>query len=253
MAVQVIGNDVATLARTVERWQRGRGYFTVKIYEGSEAAIDALKESLYTGSGGTLDAFEKSRIGGKFQLVVDTAAAPSANITIEDQDAENDPTWELDSERLEKDLIDNAAFDSITATRAAALDRAISTHTALSSTASVHTFTTPSGTVTTSGTAEFNYCSLRLRGVESYLEFQSVIRRRWIVSKRSQLRAANNNVGRVESPPIPSNALVDLNNLEWLKMAPDVQEVGKNKFAITQEWVGAEEWSALLYGGSASP
>lgn len=253
MAIEVIGPDVATLIKTEERWQRGRSYFTTKVYEGSEAAIDALKDSLYTGSGGTLDAYSKVRIGGKFQLTVESGSTPSGFVSVDDSDATSDATWELDAERLEKELIENPAFSSISALRAAAIERGIETHTAATDSGSVWTFTVPAGTVTTSGAAEYAYASLRMRRVESYVVFQYVIRRRWVTSKRSALRAANDNVGRVDTPPIPSSALVDLNSLEWLKMAPDVQEIGKNKFAISQEWLGAEEWSSILYGGSATP
>lgn len=238
--VKYQGSAIKTLAPK-EIWQRGRGYQTVKRYEGTKAAIYAFKGTLYTGSGGSLESFECYQQGGKYILDVYSASKIDGSTSDDDNEAQANPLWELEPEEIESDLKTHSAFSGITANRFAILDAMIDAGTATSTSGASET--------------ENNYIKMRLKGTETFLLASYRLRRTWTVNSRSGLRASFTLVNHVDVPDV-AGALFNLGDIpegEWLKMAPVVVKISKQKWEITQEWLWAEEWSALLYGGSGSP
>lgn len=93
-------------------------------------------------------------------------------------------------------------------------------------------------------------------GQTTYQRSAYVLRSTQVVSKRSQVKAAYTNVNAVEAPPDTSSVNTLIGSLpsgEWLKQAPTVRMYGNRKWQIAQEWWWAPAWSALLYGGTATP
>lgn len=91
------------------------------------------------------------------------------------------------------------------------------------------------------------------RGEESYMLTQFILR----VTKNSVLtteaKASFTNLNKVvTAPTLSSNmaALVDsLPDGEWLKKPPQVENLGKGRWRVGQEYHWAEKWS-VIYGGT---
>lgn len=229
----------ATPIKSTEReiWQRGRGYQTVKRYEGTKSAIRDLKGTLYTGSGGSLESFEMYREGGKYILETYSASKIDGSVNDDDNEAESNPLWELEPEEMETDLRAHPYFSGISADRFDEIEEALNDH------------TTGDLTLTPQ---ETDYVNMRKKGTDVYLRAAYRLRRTYTVNSRSGLRASFANVNEVDTPNV-TGALFDLPSGEWLKLAPVVVKIAKQKWEITQEWLWDTAWSDILYGGTGTP
>lgn len=87
------------------------------------------------------------------------------------------------------------------------------------------------------------YKSLREKGVESYVFPAPVIRRTTIhLGRPTDLGDAT---GKIQEPPSAAN-FARIEGYQWLA-GPDRCTKSKRTYTRTTEWVGAEEWSALIY------
>jgi hypothetical protein len=112
------------------------------------------------------------------------------------------------------------------------------------------------------------YRMLMERGVTQYVRSTIVLRRTITCGRRSNIKASWAGVdrawklaGQTGSPNLKRStqgALIgviedhpdfDIDGFQWLKKAPQVQEVGRRRYNITYEWWFAKSWSYVLYGG----
>jgi hypothetical protein len=109
------------------------------------------------------------------------------------------------------------------------------------------------------------YVRRRLKGVDTYLAVQPIIRQRIQVASRSAVKASISGILEVgsESPisgtPVSPGAVISQpkfsvpGNYEWLKKGPRVVIKPRGKFELIDEWWGAKKWDGILYrGGSAT-
>ena len=97
-----------------------------------------------------------------------------------------------------------------------------------------------------------------LRGEESFITSQQTLRKIETVVQSSQLVAAHTNVNRVFNygqlvagePTLPVAQLIDaanLGSLQWLKQAPEVDQVSRGQWQIIQEYLGFEVIDSWIY------
>jgi hypothetical protein len=98
------------------------------------------------------------------------------------------------------------------------------------------------------------------QGTTGYLVFAPILRKTIKVTDAAGVKASLDNVGRAGAAPADCpqilwdnpTATADGDAMQWLKKGPRVLEIGRGKYSIVQEWVGAK-WSTILYGGNDSP
>lgn len=104
------------------------------------------------------------------------------------------------------------------------------------------------------------YLEDRSLGIESYYAEYYVIRRRRVLSNRSQIKLADSGVFTVSNDaPISADSPGDTRvasspkftvptGLKWLKMPTQVHQMPKGKVEAIEEWYGAESWAERYYG-----
>lgn len=112
------------------------------------------------------------------------------------------------------------------------------------------------------------YKRLMERGVTEYVRSTIVLRRTITAGRRSAIKASWAGVDRAwkldgeeGSPNLKRNGQAALIGViedhpeyspdlkQWLKKAPQIQEIGKRRYSITYEWWFALSWSSVLYAG----
>jgi hypothetical protein len=114
------------------------------------------------------------------------------------------------------------------------------------------------------------YAKFLMRNAAEYRRTQVVLRKSIKVGRRSAMTAAWDGVdlawklsGESGSPnptgtgsaaligTIASMSEADNGKKQWLKCAPQMRQVGGNKWSITQDWTFARRWSYNLYLGDS--
>ena len=99
------------------------------------------------------------------------------------------------------------------------------------------------------------YRDFRAKGIEKYTAFTCRVREVKVISGRSQVEAAMDNIGLIDDPPTPNQAAkfaLDALGFEYVKTMPAVVQHGRFKLKITTEWWGIPNWDDTLYGGEGA-
>jgi len=178
-------------------------------------------------------------------------ATGSASGTPESQITES---WEMDWREIHKPLAQHSAFQAISAQTLTEIEDAVADGSAYELLANYDP-----------GDPEYEYIVRRLRGQDSYLEWVPVVRRTRTASRRmvikilvdlhvpvsAQIEGAGREVHprtkrQVQRFQLPGG-------YEWLKLPPVVQSLGRSRYRVTEEWLGAKKWDGLLYEGGSGP
>lgn len=217
-----------------------------RVYRGSkQAIIDALNSNQFKG-GVTATIGEGGEIVERFGTLGQFTGDGLAGQVQDDSLSEDRATWDLVPVEIERPLREHPDFVSYgTQSDLDEIDDYIAAGDKAGLRADTYT-----------GDAD-KYKTLRLRNVESFLDWYHTIRYVRNVSRETLQSADVGGWGQVSAPIVPNvdvvRAAVNDLGLEWLKKPPQITYVGGDRFQIVQEWVGADSWSTLLYGGTATP
>jgi len=241
---RILGSQEVIEQPKRKRMVRGKGWQTVRSWQGTRAAIEAFKTSA------DLDDSEDVQISTSRGVSTLEATFPYDA----DNEASRDPgemeeVWEVDFQELQKPIGTHTFLNDLGSTRAAKLaeaDAAIADGTAAALLAAG-----------TTAASIKKYLRLRLTGIDTYVVFSPVVQRTIKCGRRVDVKAASAGVGSVvktSSLPAPKDMLyVVPSSWEWLKQGPKVQQV-PGGWQIIESWVGAEKWMADLYsGGTGQP
>lgn len=222
------------------KWEISRSYRGSK-----QAIIDALNANQFKG-GVSATIAEGGEIVERFGTLGQFTSGGLAGQVQDDTLAEDRATWDLIPVELERPLREHPDFVSYgTQSDLDEIDDYIAVGDKAGLRADTYT-----------GDAD-KYKTLRLRNTDSFIDYAFTIRYTRNVSRETFLEPDVSSWGQVSAPTVPNidavRKTVDALDLEWLKKAPTISYVGGDRFQIVQEWLGVDEWSAILYGGSATP
>lgn len=268
-------NDFVLQSKT-RTWTPDKGYAWTYVYSGPLDKADAFFESKVAEI--TSDSVTLDRQDGMGLVTV----------TVVDDDGEGNPPsnedndlWEIIGQDTYKDLMsfngrsDNGADAKINFTRtgfddSGNTDPANDIPTALATIRRAVEEANPALYTNASDySPQLYYKRLLERGVTEYVRSTIVLRRTITCGRRSNIKASWAGVdrawaldGEAGSPNLKKNgqaALIgimedhpdfNVNLKQWLKKAPQIQEVGRRRYTITYEWWFAKSWSWVLYGGN---
>lgn len=233
-----LGADIAHKQGLQYSYSPWDGIKATYTYKGSKAAIQQLEQDV--------------RPSG-FEYTVDYSS-PVAVLTYFDTSLdgvynEYGETWELRGNNISKTLSSHKHFNGL-AYEMAEIDQILNgAHPVYQSTKDKSGIQKWAEEKSPSG-ALLHYLGSKIRGMESYTEAGYQIIQTITTSNKTLLKASIDGVMTVVTPPVPSGAKFNLPAGEWLKMAPQVYDLGHGRFKITQEWLWAEKWNAIYPGGT---
>ena len=260
--LDIIGADAYTRSGARKAWSQANGYVTVYTYKGPAAKLTAFFLSIV----GT-DAIDIAEIDISEGIA-------TVQVTYEDDDGSGgggasnyNVTWELIGQDIYKDL---RTFDgTILGTQSFNLDadqQELETVRKKYLEGKID-----DAFVAALGAAATVYAKLLLRGTSEYVRSQVILRKTVKVGRRSLIEASWDGVdqawklsGELGSPDITGIGTAALLGTiskmpeaddtlkQWLKRAPQIRQIGGNKFSIAQDWWYARHWSLNLYLGDAA-
>jgi hypothetical protein len=267
----IYGYNDFTLESKTRTWTPDKGYAWTYVYRGPLDKADAffeLKVADVTSDSVTLD--RQDGMGTITVTVVDDDGEGNP------QNTEDNDLWEIVGQDTYRDLMSFSGRDAddisptINFTRTGNNDGALDIQTQLAGIRKAVELASPDQMPTGSDTyiPDKYYRRLMERGVTQYLRSTIVLRRTITAGRRSNIKASWAGVdrawkldGQLGSPNLKRNnqaALIgviedhpdfDADLSQWLKKAPQIQEVGRRRYSITYEWWFAKSWSWVLYGG----
>lgn len=228
----------------IRKYDRSRGWMTVKTWKGTKAEIEAQMKRLELDF--EVESFEPRRNGAVWEL---SAVYNSSNSSGgSGSDAILSETWEGDFEKVTRMLAAADFLSALGAARAAWIEQA---NLAIDQGKGV-ALRDDNGTPD----ALKSYIELRLTGTDSYVVFVPVLTRTLRLPSDSTIRASHSMTGKAiptSSLPVPRNAIMAVpSGWEWLVNGPQVVQVPKG-YNLVQKYDGARSWSKALYGGSSIP
>lgn len=252
------GINTATLESRLPLWRDGTGWVTEEIWHGGNAEIERKILDLQQGGGDEIRYISRKAGHSKISVLFSDEKYLIPGFQ---KSSDLNVRWELDGDVVEKDLRTKESLfkplstdDGTRARWIALADEAIEN-------------ATTEDLLNDGGTPDCikTYINLRLLGTDTYYYPVYVVRKITTVGNGSARKAAMDGILQVtKESPVKTKA-VNLNSraakpkfdvpegLEWLKMPPDVSEIGRNKYAIVEEWYGAEQHSGTLYEGGSGP
>ncbi len=260
---EIRGTNEITLQSTDKAWTKEEGLTTEEVRSGpldkaGEYFDDRVAEEDVSSAAllGTPGAF--------YAEVVTTKVDPDGT--------ETHVKWQVRPVIVSKDLRQHAYFRTISgavATDIIKVDRMINNSQPYDSTIITGAFEP----------AMARYYALRIRGVQKYQEVALSLTKLETVSRESELVAGYLDMNRVVSmsqinPPVelvgalrsiarivgysdlddPDNPTFNETSFwDWVKQAPTVENAARGRWEIGSEWLGVEQASAVLFGGSWDP
>lgn len=215
-------------------WSTDTGWATVRIWEGTQAGIDALAANLLNlGQAVSIDI---SGSGAKYIL---SATYPdSGDQQGTDNQAIQSATWELYSNDIQQPIRTHPYFDPDENGGGDALRALYS---------KIDADIADGVVEDTYGNAIADaYKNRAVKGVTHYLISQWVLRRTITAGRDTSIRASMSNVNKIEAPPAPSAMLDNLPSLVWIKKSPQVTQ-RNNRYDIVQEWWGLDNYDPIIY------
>lgn len=265
----IYGYNDFTLQAKTRTWTPDKGYAWTYVYSGPLDKADAFFEAKvadFTSDSVTLD--RQDGMGLITVTVVDDDGQGNP------QNSEDNDLWEVIGQDCYRDLMSfngrPEGDPDINFTRTGNNDGARDIPTQLAGIRRAVEEANPDRFPTGSDTyiPDKYYRRLMERGVTEYVRSTVVIRRTITAGRRSTIKASWVGVdrawkleGEAGSPNPKANGQAALIGIiaehpdyntglkQWLKKAPQVQEVGKRRYTITYEWWFAKSWSNVLYAG----
>jgi hypothetical protein len=259
MSVEVIGFDGVTESGRQRGWSTNDGHNLTVTYQGPSTKLEEFYNSLIGNV--TVADMRFAVQQGKTSLYVlyyDT--------TITSGNAENNEqintVWEVVGQEIQKDILAHEYFST-----SGYDEYFIKIRKYFESKPYDSTFYATISSVQ----QQADYYNLLAKGTEVYIRSHFIVRKSIQVASNSQVAASWDGVDRAHAwgnapGPDPSGSLNDkligaiANHPDWdstkkqfLKCAPQIRQVAKGKFSITQDWIFAKGWSARLYAGSETP
>lgn len=226
-------------------WDKSNGWQTIRSW------IGPREGSLTFAQGVTDDGAIKVTVADDGPTSTITASYPDIRdgATVNSETGiEINVTWELDYSDLAKDILSHTYFSSVGSGVKADL---------VAAKAAVDAGEPVNAAWDTKAQEYYQFLS---QGTTDYEMQAPVLRKTVKVAEAAGVKAATTGVGRSGAAPSDCPQVLwdnpttnaDGTSLTWLKKGPRVLDIGKGKFSITQEWVGAR-WSSILYCGNDSP
>lgn len=241
MALDIIGSQAAIQQGSRKTWDFNTGEREIRSWKGVNTAIANLY-ALYKAVAGNMPELDS--------LDLDMGRGIGTLVASLTEDA-SQAVYELFANDIYKPIEQHKYFaisgTPLTATQIVNVRRAISLG---------KTEAEVSAAPWSFATKQLELWQLYAKGTVECVVRQYVLRETYIVSKRSQLTASYTGVETVQDPPNAKAVNQILGNIptqEWLKRTPVVRTLGKIRWSIMQEWWGADAWSAVMYGGTATP
>jgi len=259
--LKIVGLNDYTRTGARQRWSQVDGYTTVYTYKGPADKLTTFFLSLV----GT-DPIDITEIDI-------TEGVATVQVTYEDEDGSGggaatdyNITWELIGQDLFKDIrtFDGTALGTTSFNRDAdqAALEAVKKKFLECKIDSAYL----AGLVGT----PLLYAKFLMRGSAEYVRTQVILRKSIKVGRRSAMTASWVGVdeawslaggsGSPDPSGVGSSALIgtiasmpeaDNTKRQWLKRAPQMRQIGGNKWSITQDWWFARRWSYNLYLGNS--
>lgn len=266
----IYGYNDFTLQSKTRTWTPDKGYAWTYVYGGPLDKADDFFEAKVADV--TSDSVTLDRQDG-MGLVTVTVVDDDGNGN--PQNSEDNDLWEIIGQDCYRDLMSfNGRPDgdpAINFTRTGNNDGSLDIPTQLAGIRKAVEEANPDIFPTGSETyiPDKYYRRLMERGVTEYVRSTIVLRRTITCGRRSNIKASWAGVdrawkldGEAGSPNLKRNnqaALIGIiddhpdfnaNVKQWLKKAPQIQEVGRRRYSITYEWWFAKSWSSVLYAGN---
>lgn len=244
-AVRFVGRVGEMIEQPKKRkWENGGGWFTTRRWLGPvEMALPFANGLTTDGAQNITVSSEDGPIG---EVVADYPDGEDP--TLDGEQGVVNVTWELSALSNEKSLRTHTTLEP--ANDAERADLNLAEQAFLSGLPKNSSWGTKAKKL-------FDHLS---KGTSAYSAHYWLLRKTTKCSRESGVTAALSGIDRVGDPSGAPDALFDIptgvgdgDSIEWKKSPPSVTYLGRGKFSITEEWIGAREWSSDLYGGSAEP
>lgn len=265
MSETILGTtDQMAMQRAGLRWTAALGEVAFEEWKGPYAVALAFYRARAL-SGGTWDQVTLDRQGPVGVVVMEQVQESSGS-----QHSDDDAVWEVSPIEISKDLREHPYFTHISG--------AIWNDLAKADARIKHGEPYNADDYVWEDAVK-RYYALRCAGTDTYVQSGLSLKKTIVVSSRSTITAAYENVNRQVAlstikPPkallgnltllpvitdyasldAPQTPTIVNGDWEWLKKMPTVRSVsGSMRWEIQYEWWGADKWSAVTYQGTWDP
>ncbi len=259
MSYTVKGYEGITRLKDTREWSPSTGTMRVIKYVGDAESIkdyfDEIKEEGEI-DGLSIASVQENYNGGYGELIIRCAYNSSDDTNGYSEDIEI--VWELTSEVLNKPIETHRIFDALSGKDKSDIYNAVRKNEP-----------NPVG----SDIAKTLY-AYYAHQINDYVAVMFRLTKNIIISSKSVAKCVYNRVGQVwktdevlgntQNVKYTNEPLLGVLRLlprwgtsngewEWLYLGPQLKQVAKNRYQLTQTWVGAERWADIYVGGTFSP